>query len=222
MVRVTQSWDDGVHDDLRLMDIFRRHRATATFNLNPGRHSLERFLSWMYKGVKPVWKLSLQEVKDAYRDFEVASHSVTHPHLEKLSPGQLEWELGDSRKILEDWFQRPVRGFAYPFGSYDEKVKDELRRQGYAYARTVKNVADVLPVADPMEFHPNVHFLSPNFWPAFERAKATGGVFYFWGHSYEILDEAMWRDMEDKIARLSADPVVRWINNIDLFEQAAD
>ncbi len=218
MVTVTQSWDDGILDDVRLVELIRKHGAKATFNLNPGRHRLERYQGGKHKGHE-VWNLSVHDVKALYRGpgLEVASHSVTHPHLERSSPGALEWELAESRKILEDWFQTPVRGFAYPFGSYNDTVKAELRRQGYAYARTVANVDTVFPPADPMEFHPSVHALNPDFWPAFERAKAANGVFYFWGHSYEILDEPMWQAFEANLARLCADPEVRWATNVELF-----
>ena len=30
--------------------------------------------------------------------------------------------------------------------------------------------------------------------------------FLFWGHSYELVNEAMWADLEEKIAAISADP----------------
>ena len=36
MVKVATCWDDGVLNDIRLADIFRKYNAKATFNLNPG------------------------------------------------------------------------------------------------------------------------------------------------------------------------------------------
>ena len=48
--------------------------------------------------------------------------------------------------------------------------------------------------------------------------KANGvGAFYFWGHSYEMMDSpGLWQQFEDKIAALSADPDVVWVDVIDL------
>jgi peptidoglycan/xylan/chitin deacetylase (PgdA/CDA1 family) len=216
MVIVTQSWDDGVIDDVRLIELLRKHKAKGTFNLNPGLHRAERYSGWAYRG-KPVYKLSIDEVKTVYCDVEVAGHSLTHPSLEKLPPEALHRELAEGRRILEDWLQRPVRGFAYPFGAYNDAVKCELRNTGHVYARTVKDTERVFPPGDPMEFHPSLHHASPHFWTEFERVKRAQGVFFFWGHSYEFLTEAMWDEFEAKLARLSADPDVCWKTNIELF-----
>ena len=50
--------------------------------------------------------------------------------------------------------------------------------------------------------------------------KQVDGVFYFWGHSYEIVTEADWQAFEQNIARLSAQSAT-WVNLPDLFEQPA-
>ncbi len=217
MMLVTQSWDDGVLDDVRLTDILRKHKATATFNLNPGLIRDERAFGWQFKD-HDVYRLSLGDVRALFGEFEVASHSMTHPRLEQLPREQVRQELVDSRRILEDWFQRPIQGFAYPFGTFGGIVKEELRAAGYVYARTIQRADHVFPPEDPMELRVNTHVHDPAFWDAYARAKAAGGVFYFWGHSYEIRTDAMWDEFEEKIARLSADPDVRWVTNIELFK----
>ncbi|MEI8313875.1 MAG: polysaccharide deacetylase family protein [Verrucomicrobiota bacterium] len=222
MIQVTQSWDDGVHDDVRLIELLRKYRAKATFNLISGAHRAERFSNWKYQDTKPVYHLALSELVELYRGFEVASHTVTHPHLEQLPSEKVAWELAESRKQLEDIFQRPVRGFAYPFGTFNAAVKEEIRRQGYVYARTGRRLParDVYPPADPMEFGITTWFSSESFWDEFARVKQAGGVFAFIGHSYEFVTEAMWTEFEEKLARLSADPEVCWTTNIELFTAA--
>ena len=232
MIRVTQSWDDGVTDDVRLIELLRQYKAKATFNLVPGKYATHRATThWRYQDTKEVFMLARPELPALYRDFEVASHTVTHPHLDQMSPDKLTWELRESRQQLEDWFQRPVRGFAYPFGAYNAAVKEELRRQDYVYARTAipgpeyataaqptpVNVPSVFPPADPLEFGTTTHQLNPRFWQEFAHTKAQGGVFHFWGHSYEFLTETMWQEFEAKLARLAADPDVCWMTNLDLF-----
>lgn len=73
------------------------------------------------------------------------------------------------------------------------------------------------PPDDPFEFGVSCRFVDPLFWTRYERAKVLNGVFFFWGHSYELLDESMWADLEHKIARISADPAAEWASIERLF-----
>jgi hypothetical protein len=75
-----------------------------------------------------------------------------------------------------------------------------------------------------MAFHPHTHFLAPDFWDKFQRVKEmdTDGneVFYFWGHSYELVTEEQWQTFDQQIKRLTQDPQTRWVNLPDLFATA--
>lgn len=91
-----------------------------------------------------------------------------------------------------------------------------LREAGFVYARTTENLARVLPCADTMALHSNCHFMSPEFWNIFEAARSRG-VFYFLGHSYEMMEgPKLWREYEDKLRRFVADPDIEWVNVVDL------
>lgn len=216
-MKIIQCWDDGIIDDARLTEILRRHGAKATFNLNFSTFRPDRYCGWRYKDKKDVWRLGLSELKDVYEGFDIANHTFAHKRPTQISDAELQEEVVRGKESLEQFFGRAIRGFAYPFGDYNEKVKDAVRQTGHAYARTVKNTDRVWPPADPMEFHSSCHFLSPEFWTCYERAKANDGVFYFWGHSYELVDETMWQNFEQAIKRISADPEAEWCNIIDLF-----
>lgn len=56
--------------------------------------------------------------------FGVGAHSRTHPDLTRLSPRQAEEEIAGSKRAIEDQAQAPVEAFAYPYGVYDERVRD--------------------------------------------------------------------------------------------------
>lgn len=215
-MKILQSWDDGVVDDVRLTELLRRHGARATFNLNPGLHQLGRSFGWRY-GDKDVWRLGRDELVEVYAGFEIASHSLTHPNLPDLSPEALDWEIRESRRRLQDWFQQPVRGFCYPFGGFNPAVKAAIRAAGHVYARTVAYAEPLFPPADPLELGVSCHFTDPAFWSRYERAKAVDGVFLFWGHGYELVDEAMWADLEHKIAGIGADPAAKWASMESVF-----
>ena len=216
-MKVAQCWDDGVLDDIRLMEILRKYGAKASFNLNIGLHRSERYSGWKYQDRKEVWRLSKGELKDAYAGFVVANHSLTHPHLEKIPLDQALRDIRQGRDELEQLFGYPVVGFAYPFGSYNRAVQDAIRDCGHVYARTVANTSKVSPPQDPMAIAPSRHFAAADFWEEFDRVKAADGLFYFWGHSYELVSDEQWQAMDQKIARLSADPAVQWVDLPTLF-----
>jgi peptidoglycan-N-acetylglucosamine deacetylase len=216
-MRICQCWDDGVVDDIRVCEVLRRHGATGTFNLNAGLHREERFESWKYQGRKAVWKLALGELVHTYRGFLVANHSLTHPHPTKLDDAALTREIAEGKSALEAIFGYEVQGFAYPFGDHDERVCHAVRAAGHVYARTCANTEQVLPCADPMRLASSCHFHAADFWERYARVRAADGVFYFWGHSYEIISEDDWWAFDQQIARISADPQAEWVELPSLF-----
>jgi peptidoglycan/xylan/chitin deacetylase (PgdA/CDA1 family) len=216
-VKVAQCWDDGNVDDVRLVELVLEHGARASFNLNAGLHREQRFLSWKYQDRKEVWKLALGELRSVYAGVTIANHTLTHPWPTKIPAAELEREIVEGRDRLEQLFGQPVLGFAYPFGDYNDAVKDAVRAAGHVYARTCHETATVWPQPDAMEFATSRFHLAADFWQEFERVKAADGVFYFWGHSYEMITEDDWRVYADKLARISADPAVEWVDLPALF-----
>lgn len=65
---------------------------------------------------------------------EIGSHALTHPRLTKLSDADLRAEVQDSKHLLEDQLRQPVVGFSYPYGDWDERVRQAVIDAGYCYA----------------------------------------------------------------------------------------
>jgi len=63
----------------------------------------------------------LQRLEQA--GWEIASHTLTHPHLTTLGDDALARELHQSRAACERALGHPVTSIAYPYGSVDERVK---------------------------------------------------------------------------------------------------
>lgn len=66
-------------------------------------------------------------------------HTVTHPILSTVGPGEAEKEIRGSRQAIEEALQAPVRHFAYPngrVGDYDAGTMDLLARLGFVSAVT--------------------------------------------------------------------------------------
>ncbi|MDQ8194626.1 polysaccharide deacetylase family protein [Coraliomargarita sp. SDUM461004] len=218
MLKVVQCWDDGVNDDIRLIGILRKHGAKASFNLNPATHGELRQGAYNERWGKRIERLARHELNDVYAGFTIANHSMTHPWPTQIPLADWRTEVVDARKILQDWFQQEILGFVYPYGDCDAATADVVREAGHLYARTTKNATPCMPVADPMMLHADCHFHNERFWDLYEQAKTSeAGVFYFWGHSYELCTEAEWDAFDAKIARISADGDAEWAELPDLF-----
>ncbi len=227
MVKVATCWDDGVTTDIRLTEMFRKYNVPATFNLCPAQMLDEnRMHRWVPYGAEG-WRhhgfdggrVGKRHLLEVYKGFQVASHCMNHETV-GFGPTLAEFTKAavDARKFLEDTFQQDCPGFAWPCGRYDDDSVKALADAGFAYGRTCNNLEDIRPtLADPLRLASNCHYMASDFKKRFEKAKAESGVFYFWGHSYEMYDcEGLWDQLEQKIAALCADPDVRWCNVVDL------
>ncbi|RXK53484.1 hypothetical protein ESB00_17480 [Oleiharenicola lentus] len=222
MMKIVQCWDDGVVDDIRLCALLRTRGARATFNLNPGLHGARRGHDWIYQHTKVVQRLALGELCETYQGFTIANHTLTHPFPSRLSLAEWRREVSDGRKQLQDHFQQEVRGFAYPYGEHDAALAEVLRETGHCYARTCLNATPCLPARDDFILATDCHHADPAFWERYEAAKAARSpVFYFWGHSYELMTEADWAGFDAKLQRINADPEVRWADLPELFPSSA-
>lgn len=65
---------------------------------------------------------------------EFGSHAQSHRDLRFLSPEELREELAGSRQAMEQNLSAPVTTLSYPFGLYNERVKQAARDAGYLSA----------------------------------------------------------------------------------------
>lgn len=83
------------------------------------------------------------------RDFRIGSHGLTHRPFTQLSVAEQRMELGDSKRQLEEWLQKPVTDFALPFGAYGGTTVKLATETGYTRVLTtglkiIKGTKDVL------------------------------------------------------------------------------
>lgn len=222
MIDIVQCWDDGVEDDIRLCDMLRAHGAKATFNLCAGLHGAIRQDVRIYREVKTVKRLARCELLDVYDGFVIANHTLRHSRSLSLSPQQWRMEVFDGRKHLQDIFCQAVEGFVYPFGERDASTDAIVLEAGHTYARGTRPAAPEektgYPCANPFRLVPDAHFRDPDIRKKLQAAKdARKPVFYFWGHSYEMVSEEEWQSLGSFLRDISADDACRWADVCDLF-----
>lgn len=216
---LTLSYDDGITQDKRLISIFNKCALKATFNLNSGIQNENN--SWINNG-KIIKRMNIDEIKDVYEGHEIAVHSLSHPHLEELPKEMLITEIFDDRKNLEKIFGYPVRGMAYPYGAYNEKVLDAIRACGVEYSRTVKQHEKFNLPENFLEWHPTCHHRNPNLKEITKNFLETEfksiALLYVWGHSYEFDVDENWELIEEFCETVSNNDSIWYATNIEIID----
>lgn len=78
MKALTFSYDDGVTQDIRLIELFNKYGMKATFNLNSELLGHQNELIREEVRVNHT-KVKPEDVKHIYAGHEVAVHTLTHP-----------------------------------------------------------------------------------------------------------------------------------------------
>ena len=219
---VTLSYDDGVEQDIRLMEILDKHGIKCTFNLNSGCWAPE---GTVYAPGTIHRRMSKSQVEKVYANpnHEVAAHCLTHASLTELSPAEVAWEVLEDRRNLENMFGGLVRGLAYPFGTHSDQVVDALRATGVAYARTVVSTNDCSIPGDWLRLHPTCHHNAPNLMQLCDRFLQDGApfgsrLFYLWGHSYEFEADNNWQVIEEFCEKMGGHEDIWYATNIQIVD----
>ena len=198
MKALTLSYDDGVEQDTRLVEILNRYRMKCTFNLNSG---LQSGASQWARGDAVIRRMNIAGLPELYSGHEIAVHSLTHPRLENLDRETVINELEQDRINLERIFGAEIYGMAYPFGTFNDTVIEVVRNCNLRYARGVKSTYSFDIPQDLLTYQPTMHHSDKALMELAETfialKPAKPSVFYLWGHSYEFEVDNNWQVMED-------------------------
>lgn len=218
---LTLSYDDGVVQDIRLIEIMNRYGLKGTFNINSDLYLPEDTVREKFYG-----RLRLSEAKKLYSnsDHEVAIHSFTHPSLEKMDTTEIIYEIIEDKKAIEAHYGKITRGMAYPFGTYSGKVVDILEKCHIAYARTVKSTYAFDFPENWLLLHPTCHHnyekleeLIKNFVETPSRY-GNAEMFYLWGHSYEFDNNDNWDVIERFAEYAGGHDHIWYATNIEIYD----
>ena len=211
----TLSYDDGVVQDIRLLQIMEKYGVKGTFNLNSGLFGVLR-------------RMPADNLKELYKNQEVAVHGHKHLSLKDLDGAVAVNDIITDRKELETLFGRIIKGMAYAYGTYDETAKNALKACGIVYSRTTYNIDDFSLPKDWLEWHATCHHNSPNlmeFAEKFLSFKDEGymrvqppKLFFVWGHSYEFDDNDNWEIIEKLLEKVSGQDDIWYATNGEIYE----
>lgn len=221
---LTFSYDDGVKQDGRLIEILNAHGMKGTFNINGNRFAPEE------QADNPDYNCySKQTALRIYTEpHEVALHSFTHPFLESLPSGTCSYEVVSDRLALENLFGKIVRGMAYPMGTYSDMVVDVLKACGVVYSRTIKATEKFDLPTDFLRWNPTCHHNHPRLMELADEflnknVRHYSQLFYLWGHSYEFRNNNNWNIIEDFTDKMAGKEDTIWYaTNMEIYEYITD
>ena len=203
MKAVIFSYDDGVTQDRRLVEMLNRYGLKATFNLNSallgkrGKVEIEGM---------PIRhdKITAAEVRSMYAGHEISVHTLNHPNLTTLPEKEIIRQVEEDRKALGQLAGYEVIGMAYPCGgvNHDDRVAGIIQNKtGVRFARTITSTYSFSHQLNRYKFHPTVHHME---WDKLfslgqqflDLNPGEPQLFYIWGHSYELDYGEAWEKFE--------------------------
>ena len=190
---ITFSYDDGVTQDIRLIELLNKYGLKCTFNLNSELLSNKGMLIREGQRISH-YKVHPEDVKDIYDGHEVAVHTLTHPNLTQRDDAEVIRQVETDRLNLSRLVGYEVVGMAYPCGGVnnDDRVAELIKKNtGVKYSRTITttgsfDLQDNLYRFNPTAFHLDFDELMRLGTSFIELKPETPKIFYIWGHSYEM------------------------------------
>ena len=211
------TYDDGVLQDIRFVELLNRYGLKGTFNLNS--QLMAEGFRWTHPSGMEVTRLTREEIGDLYQGHEIASHTLTHPYMQTLDHPGLMRQLGEDKKNLEALFGCEVKGFGVPFDYYSQEIADCARDCGFEYARKSEFSLSYKPCSDWFHWKTGIYHIMPELVPFVKGFLLTDrelAVCQIVGHSYDLDAENLWETMEWICREISAREDIWPCTNLEL------
>ena len=209
---LTFSYDDALDADVRLAGIFSSHGLKCTFNFcsDDGPHD----------GTFPAFDVNEVYLKHGH---EIAVHGAEHAFEDRMPAEAVIADILENRRKLESITHAPVKGMAYPYGTFTPELKQRLRDLGILYSRTVNSTHQFNMPSDFLEWNPTAHHreniaeIGDRFLNNSE-LRAPGTVCYIWGHSFEFDRTDGWDVIERFADQMAGKDNVWYATNMEIYD----
>ncbi len=211
MKAVTFSYDDGVTQDIRFIELLNKYGLKATFNINSEKLGLKEHIDMGGGQRANHFKVEPGDVRSVYAGHEVAVHTLTHPNLTQLDEPEVIRQVEQDRLNLSELCGYEVVGMAYPCGGInnDDRTAAIIREHtGVKYARALESSGNFDLQDNLYRFRSTVYHLDFDnlFRLADEFVSAkfdSPKIFYIWGHTYEFDFADTWGKYEEFLKFIS-------------------
>ena len=212
------TYDDGVLQDVRFVEMLNKYKLKGTFNLNSGL--MENEFEWTHEKGGIVKRLSKEKVLSLYNGHEIASHTLTHPFLDGKTEEDIMYELKEDKKNLEKLFGIEIKGFAAPFDYYSDLIETCVKKSGFEYARISEESLSFKPQTDYYRWRATVFHLDDSLEKLVREFLSTDeelAMFQIVGHSYDLDTENMWDEIETVFRQISLQEDICAMTTIEII-----
>ena len=213
------TYDDGVLQDVRFVNLLNRYQLKGTFNLNSAL--LENEFEWTHESGCVVKRLKTENAKSLYAGHEVASHTLTHPYMHGLTKEEILHELSADKANLERVFCREIKGFAVPFEFYSELIEMCVKECGFEYARISEESYSFSPQNDFYQWRATVFHCCDELEELTRQFVETDeelALFQIVGHTYDLDVENKWDVMESILETISRQNDVLPMTTVEIID----
>lgn len=216
------TYDDGVLQDIRFVELLNKYHLKGTFNLNSSLMATE--FAWQHECGEMVKRLPREVVKKLYQGHEVASHTSSHPYMECLSKEEIIQELKEDKEQLSQLFECEICGFALPFSYYNEIIKECVKECGFTYGRISEESYSYAIPNDNFAWKAGIFHLSEQlltFVQGFLESEEELALCQIVGHSYDLDFERrtnydMWEVMECIFQKIFNDSTILPMTHLEI------
>ena len=196
-IEIITSWDDYHPDNYKLASLLKKYKIPAIF-------FIQLIVNHKWTGEVKSFIVRSQ-IQDLSKDFEIGSHTITHPQdLKRINWRVLKDEVRGSKEMLEDIIKKPVEWFCYPRGRYNDLVLMNVQEAGYKYARTTK-VGNFKKPKDNLKIETSLHCYqrqeyNGRDWLDIAKEKLEDKeteYFHVFGHAYELTRDKQFNKLEE-------------------------
>lgn len=137
------TFDDGYADNLTAaLPILEEHGIPATVFITADTDAPDKLFYWDSDTPAPDRgrPMNSSELKRLASSplIEIGSHTNTHPNLTETDTQKQREEIETSKRRLEQITGKPVVGFSYPFGAYNDDLLRLVALAGYRFACAIE------------------------------------------------------------------------------------
>ena len=229
---ITTSWDDGNERDWEIASLLNKYNLPGTFYIP--KYNLEHRV------------ISEKEIISLSNIFEIGGHSLNHINLKNISDIIMKKEINGCYNWLYELLNKKPESFCLPFGNYNIKVLNEIYRTGFKIIRTTNLMSPfyttpLLNTTVQIYEHSKINLLKHllkrghikclNLWFRnnlninvlknieyyIEHINKNGGCLHIWGHSWEIEENGIWKDLDEILKNISGLEGFEYLENKDLL-----
>ncbi|MBQ3090537.1 MAG: polysaccharide deacetylase family protein [Oscillospiraceae bacterium] len=213
------TYDDGVVQDIGMVELLNELGLKGTFNLNS--QLMAEDFRWQHPCGMWVCRLGPEQAAALYEGHEVACHTLTHPDFSALSREAMLWEMGEDKRRLEALFGREIRGFALPFHHWSNLARSCAIECGFSYARISEESGAYRPPEDYYSWKAGIFHLNEgldDYVEGFLQCENEMALGQIVGHSYDLDAIGDWETMAGHLRRISEDSDTVSMTNLELAD----